>query len=312
MNFGIAAGSATNLPKETVGKIIDNMREKSIMLSLAQKRGQFIEVENEKTMPVFSAFSNSRVFYTGGTTDITGLTEQTLTIATPDLFPKELGTYVYLPKKDAEVYASLGLEEKVYANLAEVMASVADEISIVGDTTQTSTNRLQVSNGLYTIANSGTLCAETAKTYSAKTADGVLSGVLDARVELASYADSTQTKNLVLLAAPSFLANAKKSAASTQIGFGIRNRPDLGLEDVVHIDGIPVIERQQLGTDIAVLANMNGPHFGYYGKITADSDFKIERNSYLLVIRFWLDMKWAFLDSNGKAEGLVKLSYSAS
>lgn len=309
MEFVIPAGSAANLPKEMVDKIVDLAVEKSIMLKLTQNRDQFIEVVNEGTIPVIGIEDLDKVYRIDGTTDITTLTEMDFDIQSPDLFPVELGTYIYLKKKQVQQYPSLKLDSLFRTKIARAIARTADKIAVIGDTTAVgSTNPLGISNGIATIAADSGLCATTPVTYTSSNAQAVLDVVADARNDIGVYGDSEFSKDLYLLASYDFESSCRKSANKNFVGLEIRANAELGLTDVVYLHGIPVIKRSNITGEKAILVNMQGAFTGYFGKLEVDVEHKAGRRADLLVITYWFDYKWGLLDSSAKALGMVQIS----
>ena len=313
MDFVIPAGSAANLPKEMVDKIVELAVEKSIFIKLMQSRDHYIEIVNEGTVPVLGATDLDKVYRIDTTTDITTLTENDFDIQSPDLFPVELGTYMYLKRKQVAQYPALKLDKLFREKISNAIARTADKITLIGNTDAVgATNTLNVTNGIATIAASGTLNASTAVTYTTSDSQSIINAVIEAQENIGLYGDTEHIEDLVIFASGTFYSSAKKSANKDYIGFALEDYAPLNLKKVVHIDGIPVIKRRQLTGEQAVLANLKGAFSGYYGKLEIDVEHKAGRRADLLVITFWYDFKWALLNSSSKAEGLVKISKSAS
>lgn len=309
MEFVIPAGSAANLPKEMVDKIVDLAVEKSVVLQLTKNRGQMIEVVNEGTIPVLGAEDLDKVYRIDGTSDITTLTEMDFDIQSPDLFPVELGTYITLKKKQVAQYPALKLNELFRNRISRAIARTADKIAIIGDTTIVgSTNPLNISNGIATIAASASLCATTALTYTSSDTQAVLNIVAEARNAIGVYGDAEYAKDLVLFASADFETACRVSANKNYVGFELKPMPELGLSDIVYLHGIPVVKRANITGEKAVLANIMGAFTGYFGKLDVDVEHKAGQRADLLVITYWFDYKWSLINSSGKALGLVEIS----
>ncbi len=313
MDFVIPAGSAANLPKEQVDKIVELAVEKSIFVRLMNARQQYIEIVNEGTIPVLGASDLDKVYRIDTTTDITTLTENAFDIQSPDLQPIELGTYMYLKKKQVAQYPELKLDTLFREKIASAMARTSDKISLVGDTDAAgATNPVNVANGIATIAASGVLNASTAVTYTTSDSTSLINAVVEAESNIGLYGDTEHLDDLIIFASETLYASAKKSANKDYIGYSTEDYAALGLKKVVHLDGIPVIKRRDLTGEQAVLCNLKGAFSGYYGRLEIDVEHKAGRRSDLLVLTFWYDFKWALLNASSKAQGIVKISKSAS
>ena len=311
MDFLIPAGSATNLPKELVNKIVQDAVEKSVILRMVESRGQFIEIVNEGTVPVIGEESLDRVFRIDNTADITTLNEMTFDIKSPDLAPVELGTYIYLKTKQVKQYPQLQLENLFRNKIARAIARTADKVAIKGDTTAVgSTNPLTITDGIEVLSASGTAAAAPV-TYSTSNAQNILDAVAEAQNDLGVYGEEEDKENLVIFASPDFLAAAKKSADKNMVGYDIEDVPAMGLKNVVHLHGIPVLKRMLLTGEKAIMANMSGAFAGYFGAIEADVEHKAGRRADLLVITYWFDFKWALTNGSGEYMGLVQIQKSS-
>jgi len=312
MNFVIPAGSATNLPKELVDKIVDLAVEKSVLFKLIANRQQSIEIVNEGTIPVLGEEGLDKVYRLDSTTDITSLTEQAFDIRTPDLFPVEVGSYLYLKKKHVEQYPELKLDELFEKRLARGIGRSVDKLGIVGDTDAVgATNLLGISNGIYTIANSAALCATTAVSYTTSNAQTALDAVAEALQAIGVYGDDEFADDLYLFASADFLTTCRTAANRDVIGYDIADLPELGLKNVIHLWNVPVVKRTFITGEKAVLVNMRGCFVGYYGKIAIDAEHKAGRRADLLVTTYWIDFKFAFINASSKALGVV-LIYKTS
>lgn len=311
MDFLIPAGSATNLPKELVDKIVHDAVEKSLILRMCESRGQFIEIVNEGTVPVIGEESLDRVYRIDNTADITTLNEMTFDVKSPDLAPVELGTYIYLKSKQVKQYPQLQLENLFRNKIARAIARTADKIAVKGDTTAVgATNPLSVTDGIEKLAASGNAEA-TPVSYSTSNASNILDAVAEAQNSLGVYGEEEDKENLVIFASPDFLAAAKKSADKNMVGYDIEDVPALGLKNVVHLHGIPVVKRILLTGEKAILANMSGAFAGYFGNIEADVEHKAGRRADLLVVTYWFDFKWALTSGDGDYNGLVTIQKSS-
>lgn len=309
MDFVIPAGSAANLPKELVNKIVDLAVEKSIMLQLTKNRDQMIEVVNEGTVPVIGEEDLDKVYRIDGTTDITTLTEMDFDIQSPDLFPVEFGTFIYLKRKQVEQYPELKLDSLFQNKISRAIARTADKISIVGDTGAVgATNPLTIADGISTIAGDAAKCATTALTYTSSNAQGVLDVVAQAKNDIGVYGDAEFAKDLYIFCSADFETACRKSANKNYVGLEIKKAAELGLEEVVHLHGIPVIKRANISGEKAILANIRGAFTGFYGKLEVDIEHKAGRRADLLVITYWFDYKWTLLNSSAKALGMVEIS----
>ena len=305
MDFLIPAGGATNLPKELVDKIVQEAVEKSLVLRMIESRGQFIEIVNEGTVPVIGEESLDRVYRIDNTADITTLNEMTFDVKSPDLAPVELGTYIYLKTKQVKQYPQLQMENLFRSKIARAIARTADKIAIKGDTTAVgATNPLTVADGIEVLSAAGTAEA-TPVGYTTSNAQNILDAVAEAQNSLGVYGEDEDKENLIIFASPNFLSAAKKSADKNMVGYDIEDVPSLGLKNVVHLHGIPVIKRMLLTGEKAILANMNGAFAGFFGNIEADVEHKAGRRADLLVVTYWFDFKWALTSGDGDYNCLV-------
>jgi hypothetical protein len=307
MDFLIPAGGATNLPKELVDKIVAEAVEKSLILRMVESRGQFIEIVNEGTVPVIGEESLDRVYRIDNTADITTLNEMTFDVKSPDLAPVELGTYIYLKSKQVKQYPQLQLESLFRSKIARAIARTADKVAIKGDTGIVgATNPLTITDGIELLASSGVAAAAPVG-YTTSNASDILDAVAEAQNALGVYGEEEDKENLVIFASPNFLAACKKSADKLMVGYDLEDVPALGLKNVVHLHGIPVIKRMLLTGEKAVMANMSGAFAGYFGNIEADVEHKAGRRADLLVVTYWFDFKWALTNGSGDNMGLVTI-----
>jgi hypothetical protein len=274
---------------------------------LADARGQMIEIVNEGTIPVIGEENLDRVYRIDNTADITTLTEMSFDIKTPDLEPVELGTYIYLKRKQVEQYPQLKLDQLFVNKISSAVARTADKISLKGDTLAVgSTNPLNVADGIEKLALAANASA-TPVDYTTSDAQDILDAVSDAKNDLGVYADDEMTDDLVLFASPDFCAAAAKSADKNMVGYEIGDYAPLGLKRVVFLHGVPLVRRSALTGEKAILANVRGMFAGYYGNMEVDVEHKAGRRSDLLVITYWFDFKWAYLNGSNKSNGLVTI-----
>ncbi len=307
MDFLIPAGSATNLPKELVNKIVNEAVEKSVVLRMVESRGQFIEIVNEGTVPVIGEEQLDKVYRIDNTADITTLTEMDFDIKSPDLAPVELGTYIYLKAKQVKQYPTLQLENLFRSKISKAIARTADKIALKGDLTAVgATNPLSVADGLEVLSASGTAAADPVG-YTTSNAQNILDAVSEAQNDLGVYGEEEDKEDLVIFASADFLAAAKKSADKNMVGYDIEDVPAMGLRNVVHLHGIPVIKRMLLTGEQAILVNMAGAFAGYFGNIEADVEHKAGRRADLLVVTYWFDFKWALTNGSGETAGMVQI-----
>lgn len=312
MDFLIPAGSATNLPKELVNKIVEDAIEKSLVLKLVDARDQLIEIANEGTIPVIGEEDLDKVYRIDNTADITTLTEMAFDIKSPDLEPVELGTYIYLKKKQVEQYPELKLDQLFRNKISRAIARTADKIALKGDTTVVgATNPLNVSDGIEKLALTAN-CANAPVEYTTSNSQNVLDAVVEAQNDLGVYGADEAIEDLVIFASSDFVSAAKKSADKNMVGYEIMDVPALGLRQVVHVHGIPVIRRLNITGEKAVLGNMRGAFAGYYGNIEVDVEHKAGRRADLLVVTYWFDFVWAFVNGSNKSEGLVTIQKASS
>jgi hypothetical protein len=312
MDFLIPAGSATNLPKELVDKIVEDAVEQSLILRLVSARDQMIEIANEGTIPVIGTEDLDKVYRIDNTADITTLTEMSFDIKSPDLEPVELGTYIYLKKKQVAQYPELKLDQLFRNKISRAIARTADKIALTGDTdTSGATAVLGIANGLEKLANVSN-AANAPVEYTTSNAQSVGDAVVEAQEDIGVYGADEAIEDLVIFASSAFVVAAKTAASKLQVGFEIMDVPALGLKQIVHIHGIPVIRRLNLTGEKAILANMKGLFVGYYGNIEVDVEHKAGRRADLLVVTYWYDNVWAFLNASSKSEGLITIQKSSS
>ena len=312
MDFLIPAGSSANLPKELVDEIVKLAIEKSIVVKLLKNRNRYIEVVNEATVPAVGAFDLDYVYRTQGTDDITDLTENSFSIKHPDLNPQEIGTYTYLKKKQIAQYKKLELENLFKNGIATAIGRVEDKLALAGTySASPGTDALKIADGIVTIAEDATKCALTPVTYSTSTSQNIVDAVNDALAELDAYAEDEELNNLVIFCSKDFWKASKKSADKDIIGFDLEVVPELGTTKRPLIHGVPLIKRSAITGEKAVLVNLKSMFLGYYGNIAVEVDYKVERSSYLYVIKHWIDFKIGTINSNDKAEGLILIQKSS-
>jgi hypothetical protein len=140
----------------------------------------------------------------------------------------------------------------------------------------------------------------------------VLNAVAEAVENAGVYGGDEYLQDLVIFGSSNFVKAAKSSADKDYIGYEIADYAPLNLKKIVHLHGIPVIRRLDMTGEQAVLANMLGAYCGYFGdQMTIDVEHKAALRKDLMVITFWFDFKWGFLNSSAKALGLVKISKSS-
>jgi hypothetical protein len=313
MNFVIPAGSATNLPKEIVQKIVHDAVESSAIVKLVANRQQMIPIANEGTIPVIGAEDLDKYYRLDSTDDITTLTENSMTIKTPDLAPKEIGSFIYLKTKAVKQYPELQLDQLFETRLARGMARVMERLVVVGDTEAVgATNTLNICNGIYTIANDSDLCANAPLEYDTSEAADMLDIVSDGIESLGEYGNEDNANDLFLFASSTFMASCRKAASKDYVGYTIEPVAELGLQKVVHLHGIPVFKRTNITGEKAVLANMKGAFIGYFENIGLEMQRDAGKRADLLVHSFWIDATWAFLDNSSKATGIVLIRKATS
>lgn len=310
MDFLIPAGGATNLPKELIEEVIQLAEQKSKVYQLIKNRGHNFELLNEGTLPVIGLADEDKVYLTENTTDVTTLSENTFDIKHPDLRPRELGTHAYMKKKHVQQYSALQLENLFKEKLATALAKQVEKITLVGDTSAVgATNPLTIADGIVTIAGDATKAAATPVTYTTSQTQDILNAVIDAKENIGEYSSEDFANDLFIYASSDFYGAVKKNADRDIIGFSIEPVEELGLRSVVHLDGVPVFKRTQLTGEQAVLANMRGAAAGFYGdQMSVDMQWKAELRAYLMVLTFWYDFVWGFVNSSSKLEGIVKIS----
>lgn len=312
MDFVIPAGSAANLPKELVDQIVEDAVEKSLILRIIDSNDHMIEIVNEGTVPVIGEEDLDKVYRIDNTADITTLTEMDFDIKTPDLAPVELGTYIYLKRKQVAQYPELSLDNLFRNKISRAIARTADKIALKGDTGAAgATNPLTISDGIEKLANTSN-AANSPVEYTSSNAQNVLDAVAEAQEDLGVYGADEEIENLVIFASSNFVTAAKKSASKDYVGYEIRDVERLGLRNVVHLHGIPVIRRLNLTGEKAILANTMGAFAGFYGNIEVDVEHKAGRRADLLVVTYWFDLKWAYLDASSKSEGLITIQKASS
>lgn len=312
MDFVIPAGSATNLPKELVDKIVEDAIEKSLVLRMVNSRDQMIEIVNEGTIPVIGEEDLDKVYRIDNTADITTLTEMSFDIKSPDLEPVELGTYIYLKKKQVAQYPELKLDQLFRNKISRAIARTADKVALKGDTAAGgATNALTVADGIEKLANSSN-CANSAVEYTTSNAQNILDAVAEAQNDLGVYGAEEDMEDLVLFGSADFVTAAKKSASKEMVGYDIEDVPALGLKRVVHVHGIPLLRRLNITGEKAIMANMKGAFAGYYGNIEVDVEHKAGRRADLLVVTYWFDFVWAYVNGSNKSEGLITVQKASS
>lgn len=304
MNFVIPAGSSANLPKEMIKQIVTEAVEKSVMLKLIDVRGQMVELLNEGTLPVLGEDALDKVYRLDTTADITALTENDFTIKTPDLAPVEMGTFMRLKVKQLKQYPELELETLFKTKMSRAIGRSVDYLITNGDTTAVgATNYLNIADGVVALATAG---AVTAVNYTTSESDDVCDAVIAAKEDLGAYGDDEYAEDLVLLASSDFAAAARKQATKDNPAYEIADYAPLGLKKIVFVHGIPIVVRRNITGEKAILANMKGAFAGYYGDMMeVDMEHEAGRRDDLLVLTWYFDFKWAFLNSSSEAEGMV-------
>jgi len=312
MDFVIPAGDSLNLPKELIDKIVEDAVEKSLVLKMVSSRDQFIEIVNEGTVPVIGEADLDKVFRLDATSDITTLAEMDFDIKPADLDPVEMGTYIYLKKKQIAQYPELKLDQLFRNKISGAIARTADKIALKGDDdTVGATDPLSICDGIEKLALTAN-CANAPVEYTTSNSQNVVDAVAEAQEDLGVYGNQEAIEDLVLFASSNFVTAAKKSADKNVIGFDIEDVPALGLKKVVHVQGIPVIRRLNITGEKAILANMKGAFAGYYGNIEVDVEHKAGRRADLLVVTYWFDFVWAYVNGSSKSEGLITIQKASS
>ena len=311
MDWKIPDNGGSYLPKDIAKQVVDLAVEKSLVLKLVDSFGGVLDVLNEKTIVVTGSADDSKLYYTEATSDITTLTENSVGLKGALLAPKELGGWFFLSDKDIRRYKAIGnLDDLVKNKMAASMARTLQKIALVGDTTKSGTDPLQIANGIYTIANSASLRNTAPVTFSDENTQGIVNAVIDAKAALEAYAEDND--NLVIFAGKTFYANAKKNASTLVIGFDLLDYPRLGLKRIVHIDGTPVIQRLDISDKDAVLCDFRGAKVGYETTMKIEPDRKPGKRGYDNVITVTADFKWAYVNASDKMEGLVLIQDIAS
>jgi hypothetical protein len=313
MDFLIPAGSSTNLPKEVVDRIVENAVEGSVVMKLLKNRDQLIPIANEGTIPVIGAEDLTKIYRLDGTDDITDLTEQSMSIKTPDLAPIEIGHYLRLKDKQVKQYPGLKLEQFVERRMSRGLSRAIESLVVKGDTDAAgSTNLLNIADGIAVIAADSSLVGTTAIEYATSEADDILDAVSDGVEELGAYGDESNANDLFIFASSDFMGACRKAASKDFIGYTIEPCVELGLQKVVHLHGIPVLKRSDITGEKSVLCNLKGAFVGYFDNIGWEKQREAGRRGNLYVVTYWIDFKWAFLNSSSKAEGIVQIGKASS
>ena len=311
MDFVIPAGSSANLPKEMVDKIVEEAVEKSYILKLINARDQFIEIANEGTIPVIGEENLDKVFRIDTTSDITDLGEMDFDIKHPDLAPVELGTYIYLKRKQLKQYPELKLDNLFRNKISRAIGRTADKMALKGDKDAVgATNPLGIGDGIEKLSLTAN-CANTPVTYSTSNAQNILDAVAEAVNSLGVYGEDEYLDDLVILASPDFVSASKKSADKNMVGYDIDEYAPVGLRKCVFIHGVPVLKRANLSGEKAILTNLKGAFAAYFGNIEVDVEHKAGRRADLLVVTYSFDFQWALYDGSSKAQALVEISKSS-
>jgi hypothetical protein len=312
MNFVKPAGNSVELPKEAVDRVVNQAVEKSKVMKLVQNRGNVIEVLNEGSIPVYGNMALDKIFRLDSTADVTSVAEQSFSVQAPTLNPVEVGTYTWLSKKAMLQYPDDRLDVMFEGKLSDAMARKVDQLALSGDETAVgATNALSICDGLYTIAKDATQCKATPVSYSTSESAGILDAVNDAVEALELYSDAENAGDLVLFAGKSFTSALRKNADRNIIGYEVGAFGELGLSNVGFAHGVPVIKHSAIGDNDAVLVNMKGLFYGYRQQMTVESDYIVQRRATLIMLTFHIDLKWAFLDDDAKAVGIVLIEKSS-
>jgi hypothetical protein len=219
---------------------------------------------------------------------------------------------MYLKRKQVAQYPELALEKMFRDKISSAISRTADKLALKGDTTAVgATNVLSITNGLEILSNV-THASNAPVEYSNSNSTSVLDALAEAQEDIGVYGSDEEIENLVIFASSSFVKAAKTAASKDYVGYEIMDVPALGLKQVVHLHGIPVIRRLNLTGEKAILCNTKGMFVGYYGDIAVDVEHKAGRRADLLVMTYWFDFKWAFLNSSSKSEGLITIQKASS
>jgi hypothetical protein len=312
MNFRIPAGASTELPKEVVDVVINQAIEKSKVLSLVEARGNFREVRNEGSLPVYGNMDETKIFRLDTTADVSTLDENTFTQQAPTLNPVEVGTFAWLSKKEAAQYSDEELDKLYESKMSDAMATAVEVMALRGDTSIVgATNYRNICDGISTIAGDATKAAVSPVAYTTSNSASIIDTVIDAQEALGLYGNEDQKPNLIVFAGSGFASALKKSASTLNVGYDSLDVPALGLMKVPHADGIPVVSSSQIGRNDAVLVNINGLFGGYRQKLEVETDYVTQKRATYIQMTFHLDFVWAMLNDDGKAEGMVKISKSS-
>jgi len=311
MDFKVPDNGGSYLPKEIAKQVVDLAVEKALVLKLINANGGMVDVLNEKSVPVSGAADDDKMYYIEATSDVTTLTENSVTLKSVLVAPKELGGWFFLSDKDIRRYKALGsLEDFIKGKMSKSLGRTLQKVALVGDTTATGTSALQIANGIYTIAADSSLCSLSPVTFTTETTQGIVNAVIDAKEDLGAYAENND--NLVILAGSTFYSNSKKNASTLIIGFDLNDYPVLGLKRIPFIDGTPVIQRTDISAKNAVLCDIRGAKVGYEQAIKIEPERKAGKRGYNNIITVNADFAWAYLNSSNKNEGLVLIQDNAS
>lgn len=309
MNFVKPSGSSTELPKEVVDRVVNQAVESSKVLKMIQNRGNVVPVLNEGSIPVYGSMALDKIFRLDSTADVTSVSENEFTVQAPTLNPVEVGTYTYLTKKAMLQYPEDRLDAMFEGKLSDAIARKVDQLAIAGNTAASgATNAVTICDGIYTIAKNSAVCKASPVSYTTADSQGILDAVNDGLTALDLYSDAENAQDLFIFAGKDFVAGLRKNADRNIIGYEVGGVPELGLTNVGFAHGVPVIKSSNVADDDAVLVNMRGLFCGYRQLMEIDSDYITARRAWLILLSFHLDLKWAFIDDDAKAEGLVQIT----
>ena len=311
MDFLVPSGGNTNLPKELVTTVIEDAIEKSIFLKLANLRGNLLEVQNEKTLPILGEADSSKVYSGASVSDVTVEDEMGFDIKPINLDPSELVTHIWLTNKQAKIYTALKLEETFKSKLTSAVSKTSDEIALSGDIAATpAKNRLNNSDGLVKLANL-TNAAAAPIGYTTANASNILDVVARAQDDIGVWGQAEYLSDLIIFASPSFVTASKTSADKNMIGYEIEDYKPLNLRIVPYIHGIPVIKRSLISGEKAIMVNMAGAYMGHSEGMEVSKEYNAGKRATVYVMSYFTDFKWAFKNGSGKNTGLITMEKSS-
>jgi len=303
--------SAANnvLPKDVSAKIIEEIVAANIMRGLVQQ----VAVPNRSlSIPRILYGQDVNAYKIAYGVDITTVaSEVEFSTKATVLEPQLVATFTDLLESDLDT-AGMDLAMYIRKALALNLAR-AEENAMIQGAAGSGTGYLTTFDGVYTIANDPSKCAQTPVTYT--TSDSLVDKVSDAIKAQGVYGEDRG--RLVVVAANTFANRLRKDDKIAQVGVYNMNETGItrtGVLPMIH--GVRVVESSvletKLGGECAILMRTDGGIVGQRGDILLRNRNIIEAFKVRLIMAEAIDFKWTLYNSAEKALGLTLIKLAGS